>query len=304
MNRLIFCFVVLMALAASAFERGARVKVTLRNGAVVSGRFVSETSRSLLIDTGTRTESVALTDVADIEELNGAAKAPAAAPGPAAPPTSARTTPREPAPPPPPAPPAPAAPRAPLGASESVGPTPPAPPSEPLPPMPTSSRRNRRAAAVREETSDDDGDEIRHVRFGLGVSGGALPGYYGIAWGVGAELGVGFFFNEHFSLRLLGNFTHTENGPFYTNLALAVVMMTVWFGPYGLGLAPILGVGGIGSRTGRDPGFGAAVGVLFSPVRLRFGKRVTSEISLEGGAIYITSDTVSPFARLAYTIFF
>lgn len=151
------------------------------------------------------------------------------------------------------------------------------------------------------ETEVRNPDAPKRVRFGFGVSGGALPAYYGIAWGLGAEVGIALNFGQRFSLRLLANYTHTENGPYSTNLALAVVEPTLWFGVYGIGAAGLFGAGDI-SREG----FGAAIGVFASPAKLRFGKSVTHELSLDVGAILITSDPngVSAFGRLAYNVYF
>jgi hypothetical protein len=166
---------------------------------------------------------------------------------------------------------------------------PPPPPAAP-PPAPET-----------DEAAAEAPPEQRFARFGAGVSGGALPAYYGIAWGVGAEAGVALNFGQLFSLRLLANYTHTENGPYATNLVLGVVEPTIWFGVYGLGAAAIFGAGDIS----RD-GFGGALGAFGSPVKLRFGSSITHELSLDLGAILISSDPngVSAFGRLAYNVYF
>lgn len=140
----------------------------------------------------------------------------------------------------------------------------------------------------------------RNVRFGVGLSGGAVPSYYGVAWGVGGEAGVAFEPNTRWSIRGLANFTHTENGPYSTNVGLLIVMPTFWFGIYGLGAAAMVGAGDISKR-----GAGPALGVLASPVRLRFGSTLRHEVSLELGALLITTDVgVAPFGRFSYTLFY
>ncbi len=164
---------------------------------------------------------------------------------------------------------------------------PPAPPplvdDAPLPP--------KRAANFREE---------RRYRFGAGVSAGAAPSYYGVAWGVGAEGVLAFELSERWSLRVIANYTHTQNGPYSTNLVLAIAMPTVWFGWYGLGVAAALGCGDITRQ-----GFGLAIGVLASPIRVRFGEKLTHDLSLDLGTILITSDgRFDPFGRISYTLFF
>ncbi|MFT3839670.1 MAG: hypothetical protein QM723_21980 [Myxococcaceae bacterium] len=201
----------------------------------------------------------------------------------AAPPPSRPTQAAEPAP-------------APAPAAESPPPPPPAPPPQSSessePPEEVESQEHQDAVAA---------TAPKRVRFGFGFSGGALPAYYGIAWGVGTEAGIALNFGQRFSLRLLANLTHTENGPYATNLVLAVIEPTFWFGVYGLGAAAILGAGDISRQ-----GLGAAAGVFASPVKLRFGKSVTHELSLDAGAILITSDPngVSAFGRIAYNIYF
>jgi len=142
--------------------------------------------------------------------------------------------------------------------------------------------------------------EERKVRFGVGVSGGAAPAYYGVAWGLGAEFVVSFNFTEWFNLRVLANYTHTQNGPYSTNLGLAIVTPIIWLGVYGLGVALAAGAGDVSRR-----GFGLAIGAFASPVRLKFGKSITHELSLDLGAIFITSSSgVDPFGRISYTLFF
>lgn len=202
---------------------------------------------------------------------------------------------KKPASPPPARPTQTAAEPAPAPAAESPPPPPPAPPPE-----------QARQSDETESESTEHLDAVaatapKRARFGFGFSGGALPAYYGIAWGVGTELGVALNFGQRFSLRLLANFTHTENGPYATNLALFVVEPTVWFGVYGIGAAGIFGAGDI-SREG----FGGAIGAFASPAKVRFGKSVTHELSLDIGAILITSDPngVSAFGRIAYDIYF
>ena len=51
--------------------------------------------------------------------------------------------------------------------------------------------------------------------------------------------------------------------------------------------------------------FGLAIGVLASPIRARFGEKITHELSLDLGTILITSDgRFDPFGRVSYTLFF
>lgn len=167
------------------------------------------------------------------------------------------------------------------------------PPPPPPPPLSDDEAPRPRRAANAEPAE-------RKVRFGVGVSAGAAPAYYGVAWGVGAEFVTSFNFTTWFHLRLLANYTHTENGPYSTNLGLAIVTPIIWFGVYGLGVALAVGAGDVSRR-----GFGAAIGAFASPVRLKFGNSITHEFSLDIGAIVITSSSgVDPFGRISYTVFF
>jgi|GEM_PF-2412025 len=171
---------------------------------------------------------------------------------------------------------------------------PPPPPPPPPPPLTADEPlpAPKRAANISEE---------RKLRFGVGVNGGAADGYYGVGWLVGAEFVVSFNFTEWFNLRVLANYTHTQNGPYSTNLGLAIAMPIIWFGVYGLGVAVAVGAGNV--TYGR---LGAAVGAFASPVRLKFGKSIAHEFSLDLGAVFITSSSrgVDPFGRISYTVLF
>ena len=129
---------------------------------------------------------------------------------------------------------------------------PPPPPPPPPPPLTADEPlpAPKRAANISEE---------RKLRFGVGVNGGAADGYYGVGWLVGAEFVVSFNFTEWFNLRVLANYTHTQNGPYSTNLGLAIAMPIIWFGVYGLGVAVAVGAGNV--TYGR---LGAAVGAFAS----------------------------------------
>ncbi len=63
---------------------------------------------------------------------------------------------------------------------------------------------------------------VRRVRFGIGFNGGVATGYDGVACGLGTQAGIALNFSTHFSLRIFGNHTHTENGRYSTNLGLDV----------------------------------------------------------------------------------
>lgn len=259
---LVLLLVMVGAMRAEATVRkGSSVRITRNSGATVLGTVVSETNTGFIITNGGQTELVPFTDIRSVDDLTPASE--------------------QPPPPPPP----------------GVGPPPPPPPPEPQyapAPRRDPDAEQEDAAPRREEP------KRRFAQFGIGVSGGGLPGYYGFAWGVGADLAVSLNMGSHFALRFIANYTHVENGPYSTNLGLAIISPSVWFGPYGLAVAGMVGAGDISRR-----GFGLAFGAFFSPIRFRFGIRVTNEIALDGGVVFITSDTsVQPFGRLAYTFYF
>lgn len=177
-----------------------------------------------------------------------------------------------------------------------------APPPPPSASVPAAERPPARRVDLEEEdrAPRDTTPARRPVQFGLGVSGGGAPSYYGLAWGVGADAGIALNLGSHFSLRFLGNYTFTSNGPYTTHVGLVIVSPSVWFGPYGLAAAVMAGLGDISRR-----GLGFAIGAFGSPIRFRFGIRVTHEIALDAGVVLITSDSnVSPFGRLSYTVYF
>jgi hypothetical protein len=70
---------------------------------------------------------------------------------------------------------------------------------------------------------------------------------------------------------------------------------------YGISAALALGAGDISPNYG----FGLAIGFLVTPARIRFGEAITHELSVDVGALLITSEAgVDPLLRFSYTLFF
>lgn len=124
-------------------------------------------------------------------------------------------------------------------------------------------------------------------------------------WAVGAEFNMMIAFNRRFDLLLLANFTHAEADATTTNAVLAGVGGEVWFGVYGLGAVTGLGYAKFDKvKHGGWDDDSAAILLLGSPVRLRFGERVQHRLFLDLGTIVFLAHYPELFGRIGYSILF
>ncbi|MFT3839672.1 MAG: hypothetical protein QM723_21990 [Myxococcaceae bacterium] len=196
-------------------------------------------------------------------------------------------------PPPPPPPPEPAPQEAPPpqyyepGQQQQQQPQPPPRPPDDAPPQP----------------EDVQQEDLRRLHLAFGASGVALSRPGGIALGLSGEVGAKLVFGELFNLRLFANYTYFEDGVSgdTDHFLLLSAEPTLSFGFYSVGIGLQLGAADI-----TDWGVGAVVGGFVSPAKLRFGSRITAEVSLDLGAQLITSNPDGGavyFARIRFNIF-
>ncbi|MFT3840746.1 MAG: hypothetical protein QM723_27395 [Myxococcaceae bacterium] len=177
----------------------------------------------------------------------------------------------------------------------------PAAESAPPPPPSASPEGEAETEAPAEPTAP------RRFRFGGGVSGVVVPPLDSptATWAVGAEFNMMVAFNQRFDLLVLLNFTHAEADATVTNALLAGVGGEVWFGFYGLGALTGLGYAKFDKvKHGGWDDDSAAILLLGSPARFRFGERVQHHIFLDLGTIVFLAHYPELFGRIGYSILF
>jgi hypothetical protein len=143
----------------------------------------------------------------------------------------------------------------------------------------------------------------RPFRFGFGVTGIVLP-INDVTWALGLEGTLAFALGDRWAIRVMLNFTHHEDRFQGSNLLFGEATLDLWFGVYGVNALAGLGAALFNAKDGGWDGLGAMVISGVSPVRLRFGERVHSELGLEVDVLLFPGYGVRPFGRVGYTLLF